>query len=205
MTVQAERVEKSIRQRLLSVLLVVVIPLLFAVVLLGLVLQLLFKVPVWSTATSMMGLTKTRNAVVSPLQLAQERVLTAEQNMQSLQAQNSQLKSQLATAQAQLQQMRSKLSASATQSTNAVTREAAAKQEATVFATMDPTQAALVMEKLSVQQAAEIVVQMDATTAGPILAAMDPKLAGQVLTLSVTLKKTSTIPSTSNSSNQTAP
>jgi len=192
---------KSLWNRVAWFLLVGVVPLLFAVVLLGVILQLVFHVPVWSATTAMIGIGKPISAV-SPLQAAQERTMHAEQQIQGLQSQNIRLQNELVAAQQKVQALKTQENASAV--TGESPTYAAAKQEASVLATMDPGQAGQVLAKLSIEQSAQVVAAMDAATSGPILSAMDPKLAGEILTLAAVTPVPPTSSGTgSTTSNQT--
>jgi flagellar motility protein MotE (MotC chaperone) len=167
-------------RKLVWLLLVVIVPVLAAVVMIGIALQIV-GVPVWQTTVQYLSgprAEQSANAVGEQSQLAAERA-----KEQSLSDQNAKLSQQLNDLKHQndkLQQQVQQLQALLTRQQD---ETAQAKREAAVLVGMDPHAAATVLAKLSVQHAAQVVAQMSTTDSGQILAEMDPGKAAKILGL----------------------
>lgn len=177
---RGERSQPQWLHKIAWVLLVIFVPIIAAVVMIGVALQIV-GVPVWQTTETYLGWTKTTE--LSPMTDIESQLKVEQAKEQTLAGQNSKLSQDLADSkkandqlQAQVKELQDTLNAQADS-------QAEAKKKASVLVGMDPTAAAGVLNKLSVQDAAEIVAEMSSTDSAAILALIAPDKAGQILSM----------------------
>lgn len=185
-----------VRQRLVWLLLVIVVPLLALVVMIAIALQVL-GVPVWGTAGKWLnhpgaaGPTTKVQTLEQQLAVAQARVQTLGSENQAKTGQlaaeiqkENQLSSQLANLQQRFQQASSSLQV--------------AKQEAAVMKSMSPQAAAAVLGKMTNSEAAAVIAALAPADAGSILSSMNPAQVSQLLALSAVLQNQASVNSTNS-------
>ncbi|GMA49036.1 hypothetical protein GCM10025857_03930 [Alicyclobacillus contaminans] len=196
---QAQRSMPRWLQKLVWALLVVVVPIIAAVIMIGVALQIV-GVPVWQTTRAYFG---------GGSHTASAPATTLQTQYDSVQAQNRALRTQLSQLQQQvttLQQQNQALSAQVQQWRGAAAAKQdalqTAKKEAAILQGMDPTAGAALLAKMSVQEAAAAVAQMSADASGQLLAQLDAAKAAQILSQAAQIQQqTSTTNSTNNSTN----
>lgn len=198
-------------KKVMWVLLVVLVPLLAAVVMIGIALQVL-GVPVWRTTLQVAGLAPQTTASQSPLSSVQGRLVDASTKVATLTDQTQKLQGQLTDAQAQEKSLQDQVAMLQAQLTGHADTDTQAKTEANVLVGMDPSQAAAVLGKMSVDAAASVVAKMSAADSAQVLGAMQPDTAAQILTLAAQMQKATTSSATqpdgsanNQTGNQTGP
>lgn len=167
------------RRGLTWFVLVVLVPVLFACLLLGGALQVL-GVPVVHDSMRFLGLVKpdlpkSRTSPTANL-LKTERI-----RYEQLQVSDQQVNHRFAQSQTEVVRLKADIARLQSQLSHQANQATAAKTEAQVLTSMEPGQAALVVSKMQLGQAVLVMGAMSPTDSGPILAAMDPTEAAKII------------------------
>lgn len=175
------------------VILVIIVPLLVAVVAIGGALQFV-GVDVLGSTMHLLGLQKTTatSATKTPLSTARAQLSIARSENTALKSQVQRLQSQLTSEKQTENALQSKINQLQSQITPQVNAVNKAKKEADYVRSMDPTQAASVLEKMTNSDAAAIIAEMNPSDASGILGAMTPAEAGNIMSIAAQIAASST-------------
>ncbi len=191
-------------KRIMWFILIAIIPVVVAVALIGVALQIV-GVPVWQTTKSVLGINPQSTQVSSVLQVTKQDLatVTAKERLDS--SQNAALQQQIRLDQQQIASLLTKSNQMGVSQQSQSSLKLAAKNEAQVLSQMDPDQAAGILAKMQIQQAAAAVASMSPADSGAILSQMAPTTAGSILSLAAKLQSSMSQQSANNTANTSGP